>query len=468
MIHTILMVDDDASLLLFAQEFLERHGFKVKTASTGAEAISSLRANPRGYSVAIVDYQMAGFNGAATTRELLSLCPNLPIVVYSGDESRDAIIRTNRVGAFSFVGKEEGPSVLLEEVRRAVLKYENEVLTVEETQGADIDREVQLSLGLIGNSKALAQITRLILKLRDKSGPVLILGETGTGKELVARALHGDRAGAFKGVNCANFLMSSGTARSELFGHVKGAFTGADQDRPGIFEQAANGTVFLDEVYALPLESQVGLLRALQERSLVRVGGSKEIPITSRIVAAAQPDLIQDISRRAFKPDLFHRISQNVIEIPPLRDRVEDIGPLVAHFCERWRKENGVKKTFLASTVERLKKYTWPGNARELENVVYSVLNITERNEIRPNDLGSRFGQKFEISAEVDPVGESAAVAEKEHIVTVLKRSTSVRDAANRLGLPLSTLMNRLKRHGLRSTDYISRSSNRARRGAKG
>jgi two-component system, NtrC family, response regulator HydG len=453
------MVDDDTSLVKFVKEFLETHGFRVVTANSGSEAVQAVAAHPERFSVVVLDYRMPGLNGAATTKALLALNSRLPIVIYSGDTTRDAVLLSSRSGAFTFVDKDESPAIFLSEVRRAALRYENDALTLE--QGASAGDAS--AFGMVGSSDAIRKIAYKISKLSDKSGPVLVLGESGTGKELVARALHGAREGVFRAVNCADYLMSSGTARSELFGHVKGSFTGADQDKAGIFEQAKKGTVFLDEVYSLPPDTQVGLLRVLQERSVVRLGGSTEVPVSCRFVAAAKPDLIQEISARRFKSDLFYRISQNIIEVPSLRDRMEDIDLLVSHFCKKWSAENGDEKVFVVGAIERLKRYSWPGNIRELENVVYSVLNITERREVRADDLGSRF-RSTELSSDRALKIEAGQDLARAEFLDVLSNSKSARVAALKLGIATSTVLRRLERYGYSRHEVIGRGLRAKRR----
>ena len=445
--HTVLMVDDDTSFLMFVREFLETHGFNVRTATSGAEALRLVHAEPKLFSAVIVDYQMKELNGAATTKGLLAINARLPIVIYSGDASRDAVLLSARSGAFTFVDKSEGVTVFLEEVQRAVLRHESEKLLDLEPQESDDSIP-----GMVGNSPKLKVIARTVAKLRDKPGPVLILGESGTGKELIARALHGQRRGQFRALNCADFLMSAGTSRSELFGHVRGAFTGADQDKAGIFEQAKQGTVFLDELYSLPPEAQVGLLRVLQEKRVIRMGGNAEIALDTRVLAAAKPDLVQDIARKSFKADLFYRLSQNIIEVPPLRERLEDIPALVDHFCKKWSKENGEQKTFTMGAVERLKNYSWPGNIRELENVVYSVLNVSEQVAIHESELGIRFK-----SASDSVRKQNVLEAEKNELAELLKSSISVRDAAHKIGVAPSTILRRLERAGLDWKDLVAK-----------
>jgi len=455
--HKLLMVDDDAILLQFIEEYLESKGFDVDTVRSGSEALEKIKSCPRDYSLVILDYQMEGQDGAETTELLLKINPQLFILIYSGDTTRDAVLLSTRNGARGFVDKGEGKEVFLAEVEKMCKRYETEVVTVSD-RATNGDKEKAIkSIGMVGSSDALAEIAHTVSKLKNKNGPVLILGESGAGKELVARALHGNRKGPFRAVNCADFLMSKGTARSELFGHSRGAFTGADRDKLGVFEEAQDGTVFLDEVYCLPPEAQVGLLRALQEKVVTRIGSNAEIKIRCRIIAAAKPDLALDVSREHFKSDLYYRISQNVIEIPALRDRKEDIAPLVNHFCKKWSEENGEKKEFLALTIPNLERYSWPGNARELENVVYSVLNTSAKSIIAPEDLGAKFKIQapLDLRGSVYPLRSLIESVEKEHILEVAAKCRSLRETAAKLQISPQALLRLFEKHKIDSRKAI-------------
>jgi DNA-binding NtrC family response regulator len=452
MLHRLLLIDDDVCFLDTTREFLEKREFKVELAKSGPEGIAKYKENPTAYSVVIVDYQIPEMNGAHLTESLIQLNPNVFVLVFSGDPSREAFLQPARRGARSFVDKAEGIDAFLREVRRLCVRFEEDQATVRPSFPLEDRSRLIASVGMVGQSQALAAIAERVHSLREKNGPVLILGESGTGKELIARALHGDRKDPFLAVNCADYLLNRDTARSELFGHVRGSFTGAVSDKKGLFEEAGHGTIFLDEVYALPLEAQLGLLRALREKVFSKVGSTEQSNIHCRIVAAAKPDLLDEIARGTFKSDLFYRISQNIIKIPPLRERSDDIEPLVHHFCEQWSQEYQEAKTFKKNTLSWLAKYSWPGNVGELFNVVYSALNSSKESAIDQKDLDARF-RKGEVSSteSTGPASLRSHVerAERTHLIEVLAASRSFREAARRLEISPASVLRLIKKHAL-------------------
>lgn len=449
------MVDDDASLLHFVRKFLNENGFGVDTAASGQEAIAMVAAAPTRYSVAVIDYQMPGQDGGETTSRILAINPKIRVLIYSGDESGNAFYVGHRNGAAGLLDKREGTEAFLQEVRKMCRLAEDELNLDEVSNRADREKLIQ-SVGLVGSSKALATIAAEVQRLKDQSNSVLISGETGTGKELIARALHGKR-GPFIPVNCSYFKMSPGTARSELFGYVKGAFTGADGDKRGLFEEAEGGTLFLDEVHELPEDAQSGLLRSLQERVITRVGSAKEIPFNCRVIAASNANIRANVTAGKFKEDLYHRLGQSVIVVPPLRDRIDDLVPLIRHFCAKWSKENrGRKRSFKLSTVQKLTKYSWGGNVRQLQNVVNSTLYATDREDIRIEDLAAGFHDPLISSVpSTGSLKERLSEIEKKIVMEAAAESRTVRDAARKMGISHANLLRLFQKHGLESKTAI-------------
>lgn len=449
--HRLLLVDDDKLHLESAQEFLQNRGFLVDTAMTGDEAIGLVQRAPQSYSLVILDYRLKGRDGASTAEALSAINPDLYTLIFSGDTSRDAVLQATRRGARGFVDKAEGSAVFLEEVTKWCRKFEQTHLTLAALPPTS-ERTAKISaLGMVGRSEALFRIAETVEALRSRKGSVLILGESGTGKELVARALAAE--GQFRAVNCGAFAANPQLMSSTLFGHRKGAFTGAHADTKGVFEDSRGGTVFLDEIYALPVASQVELLRVVQEKAIVPVGGTREIPVDFRLIAAAKPQLLEAVEKETFQLDLFYRISRTVITLPPLRDRREDIAPLVHYFCERWSQENGETKSFLVRTLPYLENYDWPGNVRELENVVYSLLDLTPEPKIAPHHLDPKFfgpaaSDRVEVSLGF-ALREKLNTVEKEHLVSVLRESQSLRDASRKMRVSLTTVLRLLKKHDL-------------------
>lgn len=455
--HKILIADDDATLREYVKLFLEKNGLEVDLAESGEKAIALISAQPRRYSVVVLDFQMPGQNGAQTTEQILAINPRIRVLIYSGQSSKDAFYLSHRSGAAGLLDKNEGSSVFLAEVKKVCLMAED-MIPVGEIETDEEAKAKIASIGLVGSSRAMVGIADRVQRLKDKRGPVLILGESGTGKELIAKALHGDRKGPFKAVNCAHFGMTKGTARAELFGYAKGSFTGADKDTPGIFEEAGDGTLFLDEVYSLPAEAQVGLLRALQEKVVTRVGSTKEIKINCRIIAAAKPDLRREIAEKQFTEDLYQRLSQNIIEIPALRERLDDLPSLIDHFCLQWSKENGDSRTFVMSALTRLNQYGWPGNVRELENVIFSTLNATDKSTISASDLGKRIQSSNPAGATTKSnisLKDQLAAMEKQMLIELVGSSKTLREAAQKVGVTKQSLLRLLGKYGLSSKSLI-------------
>lgn len=457
--HRLLLVDDELFHLESTVGFLEKRGLVVEPATSGEEAIEKVRANPYLYSLVILDYRMEGRDGASTAEAMSAINPDLFILMFSGDSSRDAIKLSQRSGARGFVDKSDGKEVFLSEVRRWCGKFEQTHLPVNSREVGEQEALIS-KLAMVGRSGSLAAIANLVGKIRDKNGSVLILGESGTGKELIARALHCSSRGLFRAVNCGAFATNPQLMASMLFGHTKGAFTGATLDKKGIFEEVNGGTVFLDEVYALPLSAQIELLRTLQEKTITPVGATREVPVRFRLVSAAKPDLLSGLSSGVFKPDLFYRIAETTISVPPLRERPEDIQPLVEWLCTKWCETNHETKTFLMRTVPYLENYSWPGNVRELENVVNHVLNITTESKIAPEHLDAKFFTNPPSAPRLFPTLKSMMEdSEKQYIIEVLSSSRSVRDAARKLCTSHANLLRLTKKFHLNAKELLRHAS---------
>jgi DNA-binding NtrC family response regulator len=451
MSYRILLVDDDDLNLQATRFLLERHGYTVHTAQSGAEGVEKVRKNPQEYALVIIDYQMRDMDGAETAERIRRLTSDVYILIYSGDPSRVALQKTWKAGAVEFIEKEGDFEAFLDTVRNWCLKYDHTFRTLS-TSAAPTEKEKRIAaMGMVGRSDALAEIARKAMLYRESPQNVLILGETGTGKELVARAVHDESRGPFLAINCAAYQGSTDLLESELFGYEKGAFTGASSDKKGILESANGGTVFFDEIHQLSLTAQAKLLRVFQEKKIRRVGGAKEIDVSFRLVAAAKPDLAARAERGEFLADLFHRLNVLPLQLPALKDRPEDIEPLVAHFTRKVNEANGDRKTFLMRTVRQMESYAWPGNVRELEHTVYRLLTEATDDKITPEQLDGKF-----FSAAVSPATYSLndlkqkhEQEEKRHIESVVQASKNKFQAAQRLGVSPSTLHSIMKRFGL-------------------
>ena len=369
----LLLVDDETNLRAVLRGLLERDGYSVEEAENGRAALEKLRA--RSYAALITDLRMPELDGSALLDEVRREQPELPVIVLTAHGSIATAVDAMRRGAFDFLTKPFDKDELAQVVERAVTARQ---LRRREPQAAPEPRPALASL--IGSSDCMKRVRERIEKVAPAPSNVLVLGETGTGKELVARALHelsSRKKGPFIATNCA--AIPETMVEAELFGHERGAFTGAIASRPGRFELADGGTLFLDEIGDMELKIQPKLLRALEQREIERVGGSAVRKVDVRFVAATHPELAQKVERGAFRRDLWFRIAVLTIELPPLRERMGDLPELVDHF----RKKHGarLKKEIAPAGGEllaRLRMHAFPGNVRELENVIESLVVLSD------------------------------------------------------------------------------------------
>jgi DNA-binding NtrC family response regulator len=379
--HSILVVDDDRAMREMLASLFREQGFQVAEAGSADEATKLLEEHD--FDVVLSDIRMPGKSGIQMVGDVRRLRPHTPVILMTAFGSIDSAVEAMREGAFDYVRKPFEPDVVQLTVERAlerrVLEEENRRLrrAVDQTS----------SLGdLIGASPAMRDIFALIRRVAHSKASVLVTGESGTGKEMVARAIHfhGPRAAKpFLPINCT--AIPEGLLESELFGHVRGAFTGAHATKRGLFEKATGGTLFLDEIGDMGPGLQSKLLRVLQDREIRPVGGTQSVKVDVRIIAATNKDLAREMAEGRFREDLFYRLNVIPIEIPPLRERPEDIPALAEGFV---RKHAEGRRCFLSrETLERLKAQPWKGNARELENVIERALALTDDDEISPEDL---------------------------------------------------------------------------------
>ena len=389
--YKLLIVDDDTKMLKATQSFLAANNYEVKTSSSPTAALELMKEEE--FALVLMDYQMPDMMGDALAALAKQANPNQQVAMYSCDLSRDALKNSMRAGAVDFVDKSMEPSELLKTISSFCNRYEEAYRTIRTTNSKSENKSIIESVGMIGESQPLAESAANLIKIAAASDTsVLIHGESGTGKELAAKAIHklSPRArGNFVAINCA--AIPRDLLESELFGHKKGAFTGAVMDKVGKFEFANNGTLFLDEIGDMPPELQVKLLRVLQEREIIPVGGKIPQKVNVRIVCATHRNLDTLISKGLFREDLYYRIKVVQVDLPSLRARPDDIEPLVAYFTDRFNRKNGTKKFFQRRTLEVLKKYAWPGNVRELEGMVEQHLVVTDEPMIRPSDLDHKF-----------------------------------------------------------------------------
>jgi two-component system response regulator PilR (NtrC family) len=382
---TILVVDDEASMREFLEILLGKQGHRVSTASSLQGAVA--RVAEGGVDLVVTDLRLGADSGIDVLRRVKELSPSTEVVMVTAFATTENAVQAMKLGAYDYVLKpfkvEELRLVVEKALEHRALVQENRLLRHK------VGRPRVAAPELIGQSAATEEIRALVEKVAPARTTVLVLGESGVGKEVVARAVHerGDRRDQpFVAINCG--AIPEGLIESELFGHEKGSFTGASETKAGLFEVAGEGTLFLDEVAELPLHLQVRLLRALQERRIRRVGGKADLPFAARIVAATNRELGEEVRAGRFREDLFYRLNVIQIHVPPLRERREDIPLFVAHFLARFAVEAGRGDVRLSPEAERrLGAYDYPGNVRELANVVERAVTLADGPEIMVSDL---------------------------------------------------------------------------------
>ncbi len=440
----ILVVDDEPGIRQALKQVLEYEGMDVRGAASGGEALTiypELRPE-----LVFLDVKMAGLDGLETLNRLRALDPGSVIVMISGHATIATAVEATHAGAFDFLEKPLDTDRLLVTVRNALSHAQ---LVGENTRLRDtVDRRH----AMVGESGAITEVKALIAAVGPTAARVLITGENGTGKELVARALHlasPRRDRAFVEVNCA--AIPSELIESELFGHVKGSFTGAVADRPGTFEQADGGTLFLDEVGDMSLSAQAKLLRVLQEGVVTRVGGSKAIRVDVRVLAATNKDIGAEIAESRFREDLYYRLNVVEIEVPPLRNRLEDVSLLVAHFGETLSAGGGLpRKQFADDAVRRLRARPWPGNVRELRNAVERLLILSPGKVVTGADVSRLLPGGDDAEADGRSFETFRQDTERGFLLKQLKENDwNISETARVLKMPRSNLYKKIERYGL-------------------
>jgi len=445
----LLVVDDDGDQCSLLEGMLGRLGYTVVTTTSPKEAIR-LSAE-QSFSAILTDLEMEEMSGLALCQHLLETAPHVPVIVITGFGSLETAIEAMRVGAYDYLTKPVDAKLLGLSAARAV---QHAGLTSEVKRLREQASDRSETSALIGESPSMRHVADLIRRVSDSDASVLIQGETGTGKELVARAIHGASArnkGPFVAINCA--AVPANLLESELFGHAKGAFTDAKAQRSGLFLEASGGTLFLDEIGDMPRDMQVKLLRALQERTVRPIGGNQEVPFDARILAATHRDLEADILEGSFRQDLYYRINVVRVDVPPLRDRGMDILKLALHFLNRFsNRPEGARFTLSPQVAERLLAYDWPGNVRELENCMERVTTLARFEVIAIDDLPEKIRtyrpERFVLSADQADEVLTIDELERRYIGRVIKLVEGNKSrAAQLLGLDRRTLYRKLDRY---------------------
>ena len=446
----LLIVDDEKGIRDALAQVFEYEGQEVRVAEDGPDAL--LVANAFQPDLVFLDVKMPGMDGLEVLARLGDESPGSLVIMISGHGTIDTALEATRRGAYDFLQKPLDTDRLLVTFRRAL-----ELKGLTESM-AELRSQVESRYEIVGNSLPIRRVLERVEKVAGTDARVLISGENGTGKELVARAIHrlSSRSDTvFIEVNCA--AIPSELIESELFGHLRGSFTGAFADRAGKFEQANGGTLFLDEIGDMSRDAQAKVLRVLEQGVLTRIGGSEAIEVDVRVLSATNKDLEQEIEDGGFREDLFYRLNVVPIQVPALRERREDIPMLVTHFSEGMAaREGSIARAFSDAAMERLKALTWPGNVRELRNTVERLLILSDGSEITPDNVDSL---TISRARSADPGKELLALgnfstfkeeAERAYILNKLRANDwNVAETARRIEMPRSNLYKKIERYGL-------------------
>jgi DNA-binding NtrC family response regulator len=438
----ILVIDDEPDMCELLSLALSADGTEVVATTSSRDAFDRIAHEE--FDAVLTDLSMTEIDGIKVCERVTAMHPNLPVIVVTGLGSMDAAVAAMRAGAYDFLTKPIEPKLLAMSISRAL---EHKRAHAELKRLRDVVEAVAKPGGIIGSSRAMRLVHDVIARLAASDVAVLIQGETGVGKEVVARRIHetsSHKDGPFIGINCA--AVPATLLESELFGHIRGAFTDAKSDRAGLFVQARGGTLFLDEIGELPLELQPKLLRALQERTVRPVGGNAELPFDTRIITASNRDLEEEVEEKRFREDLFYRINVVRIVIPALRDRERDVLELAHHFLERDGAHSGRPPLQMSAEVaKRLLDYRWPGNVRELENCIARAVALARFAELTVEDLPEKVrsyeAERFVVSANDEMEVMTLMELERRYVERVLALFQGNKSrAAQALGIDRRTL----------------------------
>jgi two-component system response regulator PilR (NtrC family) len=447
--NAILVADDEPGIRTSLAEVLRDAGYRVETAADGAAALAALETND--FSAIVTDLRMPGADGLSVLQRAREISPQTIVILMTAHASIETAVEALRQGAMDYVLKPVIFDDLLGKIARALehrqAVWEAQQLRQESTQRYDFAQ-------LVGKGPQMSAVFQLVTKVAPTNSTVLITGESGTGKEVIARAIHhyslvADRI--FLPINCA--AIPESLLESQLFGHVRGAFTGAVSAQEGLFSRARNGTIFLDEIGEMPLGLQSKLLRAIEAKEILPVGSTEPVKVDVRIIAASNRDLKKMASEGTFREDLYYRLAVIEIALPPLRDRREDIPPLVEYLVRRHNRE--MKRAYRGvdnAAMKVLLAQPWKGNVRELDNAIEHAMIVGEGEWITPQDLPRAVSHELAPEATAgDDLREAMRTYERMHIETVLKRlQGDKRAAADRLGLSLSSLYRKIDELGIR------------------
>jgi DNA-binding NtrC family response regulator len=439
---SVLVVDDEFSVRDSLEQWFKKDGYRTGSAQDAREALSKLQEST--WDVLLVDIKMPGMDGLELQRRIREIAPEVTVVMITAYASVETAVQALKEGAFDYITKPIDPDELSHLVKRAV---EQRRLRTENVQLREKVDQLSTPTKIIAESPQMRKVLEMIRSVANTDATVIVRGESGTGKELVAQTIHANskrRYFPIVPVNCGALPLS--LLESELFGHEKGAFTGAQYRRKGKIEMANGGTLFLDEVGTISPQTQVDLLRVLDSKEFTRLGGSKPIKVEFRVVCATNQNLEQQVEEGKFREDLYFRLNVVTVYLPPLRERLEDIPPLARHFLDKYSLQmNRPFQEFDPKAMDLLVRHDWKGNVRELANAVERALVIGEPPTVRDIDL------PFRLQQNSIPSGDTLADAERVHIQKILERTEwNITRGAEILQIDRVTLYNKIKKYGLR------------------
>jgi len=460
--HSILVVDDEPSIREFLQIMLAREGYEVSCAEDGREAITLFEKSP--FDVVLADIRMPKTSGFEVLNRIKELSPGTKVIMITAYASFESAVESMKEGAYDYIAKPFN----VDEVKRTVSNALQSVRVPEDAVPRKREKgSLEYFEGIVSVSPEMHKIFDMIPRAASSKANVLITGESGTGKELVARAIHNHsprREEPFVTMNCGG--VPEQLLESELFGYTKGSFTGAISDKIGLFQAAHGGTIFMDEIGDLPLPLQVKLLRIVQEKSFKPVGGTQEVRVDVRIISATNIDIEEMVINGAFREDLFYRLNVIQIRIPPLRERKMDIPLLARHFLKKYAQESGKEiRTISSYALKVLLDYSFPGNVRELENIVERSVALETSNIILPESLTlSRYKNDIKknelIDADIPPEGidltEAVGTLEKHLLRKALQKTNGeIKKAAKLLHIPYRAIRYRLEKYGIKDAGVV-------------
>ncbi len=445
----ILVVDDEPLIRETLEEYLTQEGYQVSTCASGEQALQM--AADQFYEIVLCDVQLPGLDGIETLERLLQVTPQSFVLLVTAYATVENAIEAFQRGAHDYLMK----PIVLDEVSaklRRILDYRN-VLQENLWLRRELHRDYDFD-HIVGRSPVMKQVFEMVRRLAPTGSTVLVCGESGSGKELIARALHfqgKQRSGRFLAVNCA--AIPNDLLENQLFGHRKGAFTGADRDQSGIFVHAGDGTVFLDEISELPLATQAKLLRAIEQKEVFPVGANEPVHVEARVIAATNRDLLERVEQGHFREDLYYRLNVVGIRLPPLRERREDIPELVDYLIAKHSRQLGKPvKGVTHEAMRLLSACRWKGNVRELDNAIQRALILGEGELIVPGDLPPDLAPATADPTAVEDLNEAVRRFEKQHIERILAETPDKKEAARRLNMGLSSLYRRIAELEIQAT----------------